>query len=227
MGSGIYSLGVKDELIERVDSLTRKRNMSRSQIINEIIAEYFNVITPEYKINQVMDLVAKEIRMSDFLQYLSEAKGSSIQCRASIRYKYNPKIRYMLELSGKEKDKLATLNIISRTQREDFFNYLVDFLKIIMLIERKSYSGFSKYSIKNGEFITDGKKFSIDFYYDWTKEHLSIEDISSYLADYIRMIHKAMNAYFEYVDYDANTQIKVINKVYMDYLQGGKIDEYE
>lgn len=218
MGSSIYSLVIKDELIERVDYLTRNRNMSRSQIVNEIIAEYFEVITPEYKINQVMDLIAKEIKMSDFLQYLSEAKGSSIQCRAGVRYKYNPKIRYMLELSGKEKDKLATLNIISRTQREDFFNYLVNFLKIIMLIESKYDSSFSRYSIKKGKFITDGKKFSIDFYYDWTNEHLSIEDISNYLTDYIRMIHKAMNTYFEYIDYDVNTQIEAINKVYRNYL---------
>lgn len=213
----IYSLVLKDELIDKVDLVAGKNNKSRSLIVNEILAEYFKIVTPEYKINRIMDLVGKEIHDSAYLEFLSEAKGNSIQCRASIAYKYNPKIRYMLELSGKDKVKLATLHIISRTQRNDFFMHMIKCFEMITAIESGYSSQFRKLAIKSSLFASDGKKISRDFYYDWMKEHLTVEDISEYLSNYIRMIHQSMNCYFEYLPNGQKRQIEEILKIYKKY----------
>ena len=218
MGGRIYSIIVEDDLMEQVDRVAYGKGMSRSQIINEMIAEYLNLVTPEYKINQVMEHIAKRIHIMNEIQYVSESKGNSIQCRATVAYKYNPKIRYMLELSGKDMNKMATLNIISRTQNAEFYTHLLKFFSIVETIEEFEQVGFRRYSIKSSPFQTEGNRIIRDFYYDWMHEDLSIEEISNFLSNYIEMLNHSMNAYFNQLNLGEMEKYKLITNIYNHYI---------
>ncbi len=218
MGGRIYSIIVEDDLMEKVDRVAYKKGMSRSQIINEMMTEYLNLVTPEYKINQVMEEIAKRIHIMNEIQYVSESKGSSIQCRATVGYKYNPKIRYMLELSGKDMSKMATLKIISRTQNTDFYAHLLKFFKLVEAVEEMDRIGFTRYSIRKSQFRKDGNRIIRDFYYDWMHEDLSIEEISKFLSNYIEMLNHSMNAYFNQLNIGDTEKYKLIKKIYSQYI---------
>lgn len=218
MGGRIYSIIVEDDLMEQVDRVAYKKGMSRSQIVNEMITEYLNLVTPEYKINQVMEQIAKRIHIMNEIQYVSESKGNSIQCRATVAYKYNPKIRYMLELSGKDMNKMATLNIISRTQNTEFYTHLLKFFSIVETIEKLEQIGFRRYSIKRSPFKMEGNRIIRDFYYDWMHEDLSIEEISNFLSNYIEMLNHSMNAYFNQLNVGEMEKYKLITKIYNHYI---------
>ncbi len=218
MGSQIYSIVVRDEIMEPLDSRARRRGASRSQMINEILAEYFNLVTPQTKINLVMDQIEGMIQGVSGWQFLSKAKGSSIQCRTSIGYKYNPKVRFILELTGKDQNRLATLKIVSRTQNPHFYQHLMRLFSLIETIEEYDPTGFRLHSVKRGMFEDQGNRFVRDFYYDWMHENLEVDHLADFLANYMKMIHEAMNTYFEAPELENELLLKRLYLVHRKYI---------
>jgi predicted transcriptional regulator len=218
MGSQIYSIVVRDEVMEPLDTLARGRGASRSQMINEILAGYFDLVTPQTKINLVMDQIEEIIQEVSGWQFLSKAKGSSIQCRTSIGYKYNPKVRFILELTGKDQNRLATLKIVSRTQNPIFYQHLIRFFGLIEEIETYDPTGFRLYSIKRGMFENQGNRFIRDFYYDWMHENLEVDHIAYFLSNYMKMINEAMNTYFKAPELENELLLKRLYLVYRKYI---------
>ena len=47
MKKTLYSLTLSDEVVREIDLLAHRRGMSRSGLINEILAEYVQVMTPQ------------------------------------------------------------------------------------------------------------------------------------------------------------------------------------
>lgn len=218
MKSSIYSLVIQDDLIRRIDEIAVNKGMSRSQMINEVLAEYLGISTPEYKINKIMDFICSEFLNTQNIRMISNNKGSSIKLKTNIRYKYNPQLQFMLELKGKNKNKLATLKIQSRTQSEDFLKYLIEFFYILTEIEKYMDIGFRRNRIKVGHFVVDGNRFYRDFYYDWTSDKYSAEKLSRFLINYINMIDEAIGVYFDNLECPDDLIIK-IREVYKRHIE--------
>ncbi|MCT4634397.1 MAG: hypothetical protein N4A76_16925 [Firmicutes bacterium] len=218
MKSSIYSLLVQDNLMEKVDDIALEKGMSRSQMVNEIFAEYLGISTPEYKINKVMDFICKEFLDTSSIRIMSNNKGSSIKLMTNIKYKYNPQLHYMLELKGKNKDKLATLKIQSRTQSKVFLDHLVKFFVLFTEIERIYEIGFRKNVIDKSYFVVEGNRFLRDFYYDWTNDSYSPEGLSQFLINYISMINESVNIYFENIA-DSKTTVILMTAIYRKYME--------
>jgi metal-responsive CopG/Arc/MetJ family transcriptional regulator len=218
MKSSIYSLVIQDNLMNKVDDIALEKGMSRSQMVNEILAEYLGISTPEYKINKVMDFVCKEFLDRSSIRIMSNNKGSSVKLLTNIKYKYNPQLHYMLELKGKNKNKLATLKIQSRTQSKVFLDHLVRFFLMFTEIERIHEIGFRKNVIDKSYFVVDGNRFLRDFYYDWTNDSFSPERLSQFLINYISMINEAVNVYFENIG-DTETTVLLMTSIYRKYME--------
>lgn len=218
MGNQIISVVIQDEVMERVDRLARKRGVSRSRAVSEILADHFGMVTPQAKINRVMDRIEGHIQEAGVWQMLSKVKGSSIQCRTTVGYKYNPKVRFMLELSGREVDKLASLKIVSRTQNPLFHQHLKRFFQLIEQIESYDPVGFRMHSIRRGRFIMEGTRFVRDFHYDWLREELEVEAIARFLSGYMRMIREAMDVYFDSPELEDSLLIKRLYLVYRQHV---------
>ena len=54
MKKTLYSLVLNDEVVREVDALAHRMGTNRSNLINQILAEYVNYTTPEQRINEVL-----------------------------------------------------------------------------------------------------------------------------------------------------------------------------
>ena len=57
MKKTLYSLVLNDEVVREVDALAHRTGTNRSNLINQILAEYVNYTTPEQRINQVLSTI--------------------------------------------------------------------------------------------------------------------------------------------------------------------------
>ena len=47
MGKSVYSLVLMDEVVDAIDQMAYRNNTSRSNLINQILAEHVSLATPE------------------------------------------------------------------------------------------------------------------------------------------------------------------------------------
>ena len=57
MNRSIYSLLLMDDVVQAVDQLAYAQNTSRSNMINQILAEYLSVKTPEQRMHDIFEQI--------------------------------------------------------------------------------------------------------------------------------------------------------------------------
>ena len=53
----LYSLMLNDEVVREVDALAHRMGTNRSSLINQILADYVDLTTPERRINDVFSAI--------------------------------------------------------------------------------------------------------------------------------------------------------------------------
>lgn len=59
MKKTLYSLVLNDDVVREVDIMAHKMGTNRSSLINRILAEYVNYVTPEQRIGEVLSAIEK------------------------------------------------------------------------------------------------------------------------------------------------------------------------
>ena len=57
MKKAMYSLMLSEKVVEEIDRLAEKEGTNRSNLVNQILAEYVSVITPEKRISDIFDKI--------------------------------------------------------------------------------------------------------------------------------------------------------------------------
>lgn len=96
----MYSLILTDDVVRAVDQRAHQEGTSRSNLINRILAEYLSVMTPERYISELFEAMTRTLcaeSKSDL--HPLPASGSILTVRGVLPYKYNPAIRFRVEVS--------------------------------------------------------------------------------------------------------------------------------
>ena len=64
MKKTLYSLMLSEEVVREVDALAHRLGTNRSNLINQILAEYVDLVTPERRINDVLSAIEQLMRPS-------------------------------------------------------------------------------------------------------------------------------------------------------------------
>ena len=86
MHKSIYSLVLADEVVAAVDQMAYRLHTSRSNLINQILAEHLSCVTPEMRMQAVfsrMESLADTFR----IQEQTSAHMLSLQSRLDYKYK--------------------------------------------------------------------------------------------------------------------------------------------
>ena len=75
----IYSLVLSDSVVEAVDVMARGAGLSRSAMINQILAERVAYTTPEMRLRDI--LAALQSSMNGEFYLMEQSSGSTISCR--------------------------------------------------------------------------------------------------------------------------------------------------
>jgi hypothetical protein rflaF_13692 len=146
MKRSVYSLVLSDDIIKAVDKEAYRRGTSRSNLINQILAEQLSCITPEMRMRDIFDAVSGLV--SGNFQIQQQRSASLLTLRTALEYKYRPTINYKVELERSPENFLGTLKVQIRTQSENliemFNNFFVYRIKFEMF--QLAAHGYNNYT---------------------------------------------------------------------------------
>ena len=218
MGKSMYSLILSDEVVAAVDKMAYSVGTSRSNMINQILAEYFSFTTPEKTMKDIFDHVIKIIDPDETFKIQLQPSEAMLSIRSPLRFRYNPTIKYMVELYSRPDSIVGELRVVARTQNSTLISTLTDFFNCFGVIEKaccqKLYSNYSP------DFEAADGRFTRKLRLSKERSCCDNEEIGSGIVEYIRILDYCLKTYFE--DFEAPEKaIREIHKIYYDYLKQG------
>lgn len=214
MQKSLYSLILMDDVVREIDAIARKQNTNRSNLINQILAEYVSMVTPEQRIYNIFNCIDNLLGHNAFDSYI-EPNESTMSLKSSLNYRYRPTIRYLVELYRTGENASGELKIIFRTQSQELLFRLAEFFELWTKMEKiylKDYSAQTiNYSFENGKF-TRTFAMPCDRVYD-------NEETARAISDYIRMFDDIVKGYLT----GAYMSFAEMENRYLQYLNGSVV----
>ncbi len=212
MSKSVYSLVLSDDVVAKIDRAAYALGSSRSNLINQVLAEYVSFITPEKRRKDIFDSLASVIGGFEPFQIQNRGSDSMLCIRSPLRVKYNPTIKYTVELSRNNGNEIGQLKIMTRTQSESLIEMLdaffYQFCKIEQKYIRRLFPGIiPQYQVGQGKMI---RNFSL------LKEGCTDNEIGSAIAAYIQMIDRALKSC---LSEDTEQWERIVEGIYLEYLK--------
>ncbi len=209
MSKSVYSLVLNDEVVEIIDRMARINGLSRSSMIENILADATNYETPEIKAYNVFEEIERLINKSNSMRYLSQPSQYMASIMSAIDYRYNPAIKYSVELFPSS-DHLGQLKVTLRTQNAILINLISDFYTLYTYLEKRYYN-------KNAVFMFDGAKFTRLF--DFPKTPITTKELAEKLTVYVKDFDELLNVYFNNLTTDEKKLLYLVEKRYLELKQ--------
>ncbi|MGN1481163.1 hypothetical protein [Porcipelethomonas sp.] len=209
MKKSVYSLVLADDVIEAIDNLAYQMNTSRSNLINQILAEHVSYITPERRIKNIFDCV--RTMMDNNFQVQGQASDAMLSIRSPLRFKYKPTIRYRVELLKEiENSTFGFLSVSFRTQSSQLIEALNSFFQIWYSMEKeyigRYFEGGVEYEYSSGKFIRHLK------FPDNTVK-IEAEKLGRAIGEYIRLLDSEIKIFFDNLDFP-ELAVKKMENIY-------------
>lgn len=195
MNKSVYSLVLSDEVVEAVDRLAYSMRMSRSALINSLLAEAVSYTTPEKRISGIFGAIGQ--MMDDGFLIREQPSDAMLSIRSALKYKYKPVIRYGLELYRSFEKTIGQLKVSFRTQSEQLKANLTEFLKLWAEFENTYVVKFFPEGIS---YTIDDGRFTRTFRLPVEQEHRTDEELARAIAEYIKMFDEILKIYFANID---------------------------
>lgn len=188
----IYSLVLSDNVIEAVDRMARNNGLSRSAMVNQLLAEKTCCETPEMHIRSIANAIMEEVG-SEF--YVAEQPSpATIACKTALKYRYKPTLRYAVELFSAAKKRTGELKVTVRSQSGQLCEDLSGFFRVWVKLEQKYIAGALAHDI---HFRIEPGKFVRTL--NLPPREVSDARLGKAVADYMAMLDDAMKCYFAYL----------------------------
>ena len=179
MKKTLYSLMLNDEVVREVDALAHRMGTNRSNLINQILAEYVNYTTPERRINDVLSTIQQLMSPSrDFVPFFAP-NTYSMSLKSSLEYKYRPTVKYEVELYRAGGDSIGELTVIFRTQSTALIQAMTSFFRLWKRIEdahlAPRLNAPVSYALYDGKFVRSISMPDVD---------CSAEELAQALSEY-------------------------------------------
>ena len=135
MKKTLYSLMLNEEVVREVDALAHRMGTNRSNLINQILAEYVNYTTPERRINDVLSAIEALMQPSRELVPFFAPNSYSMSLKSSLEFKYRPTVKYEVELYRGTGDAIGELSVVFRTQSAPLIDGMAEFFRLWKRIE--------------------------------------------------------------------------------------------
>lgn len=154
MSKSLYSVILTDEIVYEIDRLALRQNTNRSNLINQILAEYVSYVTPEMKITSIFRTIEELINAGTHLVPEVFPQKSTMSLRGNLDYRYRPTVKYDVELFKTENDgAIGKLSVIFRTQSAELIKRMNDFFKLWCYLESNVFNNDTTYSLSENRFI--------------------------------------------------------------------------
>ena len=135
MKKSVYSIVLMDDVIKEVDRQAYLMGTSRSNLINQILAEHLSCVTPEMRMREIFDSLSDMIGSSFRIQ--QQRSASLMTLKTALDYKYRPTLSYKVELERAPDDRMGTLRVQIRTQSEPLIELFNSFFVYRIKLEKR------------------------------------------------------------------------------------------
>ena len=186
MKKNLYSLILAEEVVDAIDRIAVQNKTNRSHLINEILAEYVSLTTPEKRISGVFREIDRLLSgVGADVSY--DEHDDIIVLKSALAVKYRPAVKYEVQLFHTFGDCFGQLRVNVRTQSLSLSSILSHFFAMWQKLE-KAYLG--TYYNERIEYTGEGKR--------WTRL-LTLPspdcDLSKAITDYVGVLDKLLKNY--------------------------------
>jgi hypothetical protein len=206
MQKSVYSLVLSDEVVTALDRLAYRSGTSRSALADRILAEYVSCQTPEMRMREIFEQAERLLTAADGFQPLLQPSDSMMSLRSALSYKYNPTVRYSVELFRDGGGSRGELRATVRSQSSALILCMGQFFRLWDKLER-AYIGGADSDVQDGKYVRALRL-----------PETSQQRQGEIIADYIRALDGAMKAFFARLD-EPEEAARACERIYKDYLK--------
>lgn len=188
MSKSVYSLILSDEVIDAVDRLAYQKGLSRSAMVNELLASCVSCVTPEMWVRQILSRLDEGLSDGVFLPV--QSGGSAYSVRSRLVYKYNPSLRYSIELSKAALPEIGSLRVGLRSRSDQLILLLLDFFELWQSVE-SAYCPGVVYTVRDGKLERELRLR------DGSYESPTPKAIGDAIVAYVNLLNDAIAAFFD------------------------------
>ena len=191
MNKSLYSLMLMDEVVDEIDKLALRLNTNRSNLVNQILAEYVSVSTTDKQIDSIFRQMEELIGQSPELVPLVTPNQLSMSVKSSLQYKYRPTVRYVVQLYRTPEKAIGELTVNFRSQSPSLLNNMASFFVLWKRLEDNYASyyfepGALRYELSSSKFV---RTIAVPKGRRYTEEDLS-KAISGYVTAFDRIMKR-------------------------------------
>ena len=190
MKKTLYSLMLSDDVVREVDALAHRLGTNRSNLINQILADYVSVTTPERRISDIFHAVEQMLAPSRDLVPFFAPNALTMSLKSSLEYKYRPTVKYEVQLFRSLEGSLGELSVVFRTQSAALIEAMTAFFRLWKHIEDKLLAPLLSqqidYALYDGKFVRSIAAPSKD---------CTAQELATALSNYITLFDKLLKGY--------------------------------
>lgn len=192
MDRSLYSLILTDDVVREVDRLASSLNTNRSNLVNQILAEYVSYVTPEKRISDIFDRVRELLEGDGSLTPYVEPGQLTMSLKSSLEYKYRPTIKYAMQLYRVPNGAIGELTVAFRTQSRELLAAMAEFFRLWTRLESAYIAqhypeNAIRYGLYDGKFV---RSIALPRDRDYTGAELG-----EAISDYVRMLDELLKGY--------------------------------
>ena len=218
MDRNVYSVVLIDDVVDAVDKMAYEKSTSRSNLINQILAEYLSCPTPEMRMKDIFNFVEQMMTGVNCFQVQFQPSDAMISIHSALKYRYKPTIRYVLELYRVCEPTVGELRVSMRTQSQPLIHVLTGFFELWAELENKYL----------GSIFPDGQvycqvqlgRYVRRFLPPNDEEDRTNEAVANAISEYIRMFDTSLKQYFAQLD-DLDTVAFELDHEYQNFIKQG------
>ena len=174
MKKTLYSLMLNEEVVREIDRMAHRMGTNRSALINQILADYTSVVTPERRIENIFHEIEQLVAPARDLVPFFAPHTTSMSLKSSLEYKYRPTV--------------SAMGLAGNLRTAQLLQSMTQFFRLWKQIEDAHLSGVApEYALYDGKFV---RTLSLPPDHDYTSE-----EIARAISDYVQLFDRLMKAY--------------------------------
>ncbi len=191
MKKTLYSLMLSEDVVRAVDERAHQLGLSRSGLVNQILAQSLSVATPESRINDIFQQMEALMAPVKELVPFFAPNSPTMSLKSSLAYKYRPTVKYEVELSRGGEGKLGDLSVVFRTQSAQLIADMTDFFRLWVGIENAHLAPLLgarlECALYEGKFL---RPIPLP-----RSRNCSAQDIAQALSQYVQLFDRLLKGY--------------------------------
>ncbi len=208
---------LNDEVVAAIDKIAHRQNLTRSALVNRVLAEYASVLTPEQRISDIFSYMERFFDDTGDIVPQMMSNQQTMSLKSSLDYKYRPTVRYEVELERNAGESIGSISVIFRTQSGELLSDMITFFRLWKKLEdtylpkvKGTAAGENDvtYELYDNRFI---RTISLPKDRNYTSD-----SIADAISSYIDMFDRIMKEYLS-----GRMTVEDVERTYLKYLEKG------